>query len=279
LVPPDLSLPIQERIYDVDILSYLPVVTGTGSTFRIVKDTSTTGITAAGTAEGGNKPQLTVNYTNIDTAYVVGAVYITLTRQSISDYPQSLSVTIQRAMNDVMGWRNGQLLNGTGSGGQIQGLIPAAGSTIAVPATLPTGVTQLDYFVQAVDQMRVASGVFATPDLCFLNPVTWHSLLLIKDSLGRPLLNPMQGVATSYQIAGVPVKLSTDCPAGTACLVDTNRYGYAVVREGMSVVDGYVATDLAQNQRSWVVEWRGMQTISRSAAICTITGLETTFVI
>jgi hypothetical protein len=31
LVPADLSLPIQERIYDVDIMRHLPTITGSGS--------------------------------------------------------------------------------------------------------------------------------------------------------------------------------------------------------------------------------------------------------
>jgi HK97 family phage major capsid protein len=279
LVPPDLSLPIQERIYDVDIMSYLPVITGTGSTFRYVKDPSTTGVIATVVAEGAAKPQNVVTYTNVDTAYAKLAEYITLSHETITDYPQSLGVTVQRAMNDVISERNLQLVSGSGASGNLDGLVTAAGSTIAVPGSLPTGVTQLDYFIQGVDTLRVASGVFAVADLVLLHPSTWHSLLLLKDSLGRPLLNPEQGVAASFQIAGVPVKISTDVPAGTAVMLDTSRYGYVVVRESMLVLDGYNASDFIENLRSWVIETRLTQIVTRPTAICTITGLETTFTI
>ncbi|SBS76422.1 hypothetical protein MHPYR_310086 [uncultured Mycobacterium sp.] len=279
LVPADLSLPIQERIYDVDIMSYLPTITGSGSTFRFVYDPSTTGVTATVVAEGAAKPQNVVTYENVDTAYTKLAEFITLSHETISDYPQSLGATIQRAMNDVISKRNTQLLSGSGASGNMNGLITAAGSTIAVPGSLATGVTQLDYFIQAVDTLRVAPGVFAVADLCLLHPSTWHSLLLLKDSLGRPLLNPEQGVATSFQIAGVPVKISTDVPAGTAVVLDTSRYGYVVVRESVLVLDGFNASDFVENLRSWVIETRLTHIVTRPTAICTITGLETTFTI
>lgn len=279
LVPADLSLPIQERIYDVDVMSYLPVITGTGSTFRFVKDPSTTGVTATAVAEGAAKPQNVVTYVDTDTPYSKLAEFITLSHETIQDYPQSLGVTIQRAMNDVISKRNLELLSGTGTGGDLNGLITTAGNTVAVPSTLPANTSPLDYFIQGVDVLRTAPGVFAVADLCLLNPVTWHSLLLLKDTLLRPLLNPAQGIAASFQIAGVPVKLSTDVPAGVAVMLDTSRYGYVVVRESMLVLDGFNASDFIENLRSWVIETRLTQVVVRPTAICTITGLETTFTI
>jgi HK97 family phage major capsid protein len=279
LVPADLSLPIQERIFDVDVMGYLPTITGGGSTFRIVTDTSITSSytpTAALTAEGAAKAQNPVAYTDVDFHYGKLAEYITLSRETLADYPTSLNVTIQKAMNDVVMERNIQLLSGTST---IPGLIPNAGNTIAVPTSLATGVTQLDYFVQAAETVRSAPGVFAEPNLCILHPTTWYSLQLIKDSLGRPLLNPSQGIAATHQIAGVPVKLSTDIAAGTALLLNTDRYGYVVVRESIVTLQGYNAEDFISNLQSWVVESRLTQVIVRPTAIVTITGLESTFTI
>jgi len=279
LVPADLSLPIVERLFDIDVMGYLPTISGGSSTFRVVTDTTITSSytpTAALVAEGGPKPQNPVAYTDQDFSYGKLAEYVTLSRETLSDYPTSLNVTIQKMFNDLIMQRNIELLSGAST---IPGLIPNAGNTIAVPDTLPTGATQLDYFVQAAETVRSAPGVYAEPDLCIMHPTTWYSLLLIKDTLGRPLLNPAQGIATTHQIAGVPVRLSTDIAAGTAVLLSTQHYGYVVVREAIVTLTGYNQSDFIENLQSWVGETRLTQVIVRPTAIVTITGLESTFTI
>jgi HK97 family phage major capsid protein len=280
LVPPDLSLPIQERLYDVRVLDMLPVITGSGSVFRYVMDPSTTGVTAATTAEGALKPELDIDYTDTDTTYTKGAVFIRLSYETISDYPTSLSASITRAMNDLMSWENSQLLNGTGASGSNPGMVGLNNvsgiGTLAIPDSLPTGATNIDYFTVARDSMRTSPGVFAEPDIAIMHPTTFHSLCLEKDSLGRYLLNPSPGVDTADRIVGIPVRLTTDQTEGVATLIDTKKYGYAVVREGVIVYGpDHSGTDFQQNLRSWAVETRLTSIVIRPGAVFTITNLPT----
>lgn len=68
---------------------------------------------------------------------------------------------------------------------------------------------------------------------------------------------------------------TTQLAAGTDVLLDTNKAGYVVVRESLTLRQGTSDDDFVGNVVRWVSEERLALAIERPAAVCKITGLPT----
>lgn len=97
---------------------------------------------------------------------------------------------------------DGQLLNGSGSGGQLTGLLDAADVT-AVTATTATAAANLATVAKAYDLAGVAAGV--APDTTVLHP---RRLGFIKGTIGYAPAWPASGEL--IEAPGMPVTLTTN---------------------------------------------------------------------
>ena len=68
---------------------------------------------------------------------------------------------------------------------------------------------------------------------------------------------------------------TTQLAAGTDVLLDTNKAGYVVVRESLTLRQGTSDDDFVGNVVRWVSEERLALAIERPAAVRKITGLPT----
>jgi len=117
-----------------------------GSSLEYVKETGFNN-NAAPVAEGTAKPESDLQFDLVTTSAKVIAHWMKASRQILSDVSQLQSTIDQRLLYGLAYAEEQQLLNGSGTGQNLHGIIPQA-SAYAAPITL-TGAT-------SIDQMRLA---------------------------------------------------------------------------------------------------------------------------
>jgi HK97 family phage major capsid protein len=94
-----------------------------------------------------------------------------------------------------------------------------------------------DAIEQAIEQIRPGPAL-AEPDLFVMSPSSWSVLRRIKDDLHRYTLSPDPTREEANQLWGVPVLVTAQCNPGEDLLIETTKFGKALVREGLVMRQG-----------------------------------------
>lgn len=122
------------------------------------------------------------------TAKVI-AHYVKASRQILSDASQLASMIDGRLRYGLAFKEEQQLLNGTGVGQQLLGIIPQA--TAFVNPMVPPGTgTSIDMIRQAMLQAFLAE--YPATGIV-MNPIDWATIELLKDNTGRYIIGNPQG--------------------------------------------------------------------------------------
>ena len=156
------------------------IATGSGA-ISFLRETSFTDA-AANVAEGAAKPKSDKTFTKIVVPVETIAHYIVVSKQSYEDV-SGLAAEIETNLLDGLNRRvEQQILKGTGTSPQLQGIYP-----IATAATAPTGTpTIIDTLLAAVTQLAIA-GYRATGVV--LSPQDAGAMAVLKDTTGQYILN------------------------------------------------------------------------------------------
>lgn len=147
---------------------------------------------AAETAEGGDKPESKMEFTEADAPVRTIAHFIRVTKQLADDAPALAAYINSRMMYGLNRRIEKQLLNGDGTGSNLKGIF-ATGNYTAHGFTednMQATDTVLDLIRRCAATMR-KSGY--TPNVVFLNPMDFDTLRGMKDSNGNYLMgSPLQ---------------------------------------------------------------------------------------
>lgn len=167
----------------------MPGETASGNV-EYVKETGYTN-NAAPVAEGSQKPKSDITF-NLESAPVRTIAHIfKASRQILDDAPALRSYIDGRARYGLQFKEEVQLLNGDGTGQNINGLVPQA--TDFAPAFTPDAVTGIDRLRLAILQVVLAE----YPATAFvLNPIDWAKIELTKDLGGNYIIGSPQGALT-----------------------------------------------------------------------------------
>lgn len=193
-VPGILPLP-QRRMTIRDLLSPGQM---DGNTLEYVKETGFTN-SAAMVAEGAAKPESDIKLELVSTSAKVIAHWMKASRQVLSDIPMLRSMIDQRLLYGLAYKEESQLLNGDGTGQNLNGII-----TQATAYSAPTSVadtTLIDVLRLAMLQAALAEYP-ATGHV--LHPTDWAVIETTKDSTGRYIIGNPQG-QLSPTLWGLPV--------------------------------------------------------------------------
>lgn len=193
-LPGILPLP-QRRMTVRDLLSQGQM---DGNTLEYVKETGFTN-NAGMVAEGAAKPSSDIQLDLISTSAKVIAHYMKASRQVLSDISQLRSIIDNRLLYGLAYKEEGQLLNGDGTGQNLNGIIPQATAYVA-----PTTISDINIF----DVMRLAMLQAALAEYPatghVLHPTDWAIIETTKDTTGRYIIGNPQGT-TSPTLWALPV--------------------------------------------------------------------------
>jgi HK97 family phage major capsid protein len=280
LLPAELAPGVVEHQHEWRIMDRLQAVTISAPSYEFIvhnfaADTGTlAGPPFAGpVAEGATKPEYVPGTTSQTVTAVKLAMHTAVSYETLADYESWLGYITTESFRQVVDAENQQLLYGTGSGGQVLGLANTSGILTHNAATDPSSFNAIDSIEAAITQLRVGNAL-AEARLLILHPTCWASIRRIKTTsnayaIGDPLREQVNS------IWGVPVLVTTLCTNGQGFLLDLNKFGTAVIREGLVMHQGTSGTDFIQNLARWVFETRLALAVVRPQAVCQIVGLPT----
>ncbi len=160
------------------------------STIEYVKETGFTN-NAAPVAETTAKPYSDLTFDMTSSPVRVLAHLFKASRQILDDAPALRSYIDGRARYGLRFVEENQLLNGSGTGQNLHGLVPQA--TVFNPAFAAEDETAIDRLRLAVLQVVLAE----YPATAFvLNPIDWAKIELTKDAGGNYIIGNPQGSLT-----------------------------------------------------------------------------------
>lgn len=140
--------------------------------------------------EGTLKPQSELTFDDVNQAVVTIAHWVKANKQILADAPQLSSFIDGRLRYGLAYKEEQQLLHGTGSNGEISGLVTEA-TAYSAPFSL-SGATMIDKIRLGLLQAALAE---FPSDGVVVNPIDWARIELTKDSEGRYIIGNPQGTA------------------------------------------------------------------------------------
>ena len=222
---------------------------------------------AAETAEGGDKPQSAVTYTLESVPVATIAHWIKLSKQVMDDAPMIASHVDGRMRYGVAYRLDSQLINGTGTGANIGGLLKSGNYTVFTPGAgvsavnnirkAITAVKQADYLptsimlnpadCEAIDLDEATDGHFRTADPRTGAPMTLWGLPIVETNAmpsGQFLVGAFDMAAQLWNRQGITVDLSesddTNFQSNLVTLRAESRHALTVYRPA-SIVGGALA--------------------------------------
>ncbi|MBM3603646.1 MAG: phage major capsid protein [Alphaproteobacteria bacterium] len=244
-LPGILELP-QRRMTVRDLLSQGRM---DGNTLEYVRETGFTN-NAAPVAELATKPESDLKFDLVNTSAKVIAHWMKASRQILSDFAQLRSVIDSRLMYGLEYVEEQQLLNGDGTGQNLNGIIPQA-TAYTAPITI-ADATEIDAIRLAMLQAEIA--LFPSTGIV-MNPADWGRIELTKDADGRYIIGNPQGTIAPT-LWGLPV-VTTPAIAVDKFLTGAFRMGAQVFdRWDARVEVGYVNDDFIKNLVTILAEER-----------------------
>ncbi len=196
---------------------------------------TTTGTAAAApTAEATLKPQSAISYTRKQAVAVKVAHWVSASEEAINDFPAFTQLVQGDMIAGTILAENAQLLNGSGVGLNMTGMLNTTGIlTRAQVAGTPPTPSDLDVVELAITDLRAGSRI-AEADAMVMAPLTYARLRLAKDSYGRYLAGSPTDVGP-HELWGIPVVVTSQCPANTVLIGAFKESVVLFVRSGIEV--------------------------------------------
>jgi hypothetical protein len=208
-------------------------------------------------AEIENKFQLvTANSSTIAAVQVVG-------RQTLRNVRGLATVVQALMMNDLLIAEDNEILNGTGTNGRIQGIIPVA--------TAPTSLSLSVAFANDSDVVAGIAAELAKNDLVMdfylINPVNYWGLITDKNDDKDYLRSVMFDRSTSQlYVFGIPVFPFTGITIGSF-LGGASRYAMPMQYQGITMrIDEFGQTNTKNNTVMIRVEEEILQAVTKPTA-------------
>lgn len=223
-------------------------------------------------AEEGQKPEATLTTDDATAPVRKIAVLIKVTDEVFADFPMMRDYVNSRLRFMVLQKEEDQLLNGTGAGAQITGILQTSG----ILTQARSSDTNADAVYKAITKVRTPAASVAgyEPDTLVIHPTDWQSFRLAKDGQNRYFGGGPFGQMESDMYWGLKVVVTTAIAQGT-CLVGAFKLGAQIwQREGVRVeAFDQNEDDVNFNRVTVRVEERLALTVYRPSAFCTVTSL------
>lgn len=221
---------------------------------------------AAAVAEGGTKPESALDFTErTDTVRKV-ATWIPATSEFLDDNAGIRSYIEQRLRFMLAREEEDQLLNGSGTAPNIQGILNRTGIQTVGSAN------DLNAIYNGITEVRVDGG--AEPTAVVIHPLSWQGLRLAKDG-NSAYYGPGPFVADDVErIWGLRVRVTPLIAEGTALVGAFQPHAQVFRKGGVRVVASTEhSTYFVENKVAILAEERLALAVYRPAAFCTVTGL------
>ena len=170
---------------------------------------------AAGTAEGGNKPESDLTFEEVTVPIITIPHFIKVSKQALDDSSFLQSYIDRRMSHGINNAVEQQVISGDGTGQNYSGWL-AAGNFVEID---PAGTT--DIYGLASKQKYAMIAADYMPEYFYMNPLDWATAETIRRAAGDAAFVAASG-AVNYvnnglqpMLWGLPVVLSNNIPQGS----------------------------------------------------------------
>jgi HK97 family phage major capsid protein len=212
-------------------------------------------------SEGSLKPESDMTFTSETEAVATIAHHLRISKQMAADVPALVSNINGRLTYGLKLEEEDQLLNGSGTGGNIEGIYTAA--TLYTNTTSIANETDVDKIRLAILQAELA---FAEVNGIVLHPTNWALMELTKDTTGQYVFAQPQQRATP-QLWGRTVVATPAMTSGRFLVGDFAQHAQIFDREDASVaISAEDRDNFVRNMLTILVEERLALAIYRPQA-------------
>ncbi|MBO1903999.1 phage major capsid protein [Microvirga sp. 3-52] len=237
---------VQRRPIIRDLLTVLQM---SGNAVEVLKQTGRTN-NAAPVAETALKPESDMQF-GLDTVPArVIAHWTKASRQVLDDVPQLMGIIDTELLDGLALKEEVQILNGDGTGQNLEGLIPQATDFAApFPVTDPTMLDTLGLAIlQGALAEHPATGIV-------MHPSDWTRITLMKDADGNYIMGA-PGTSIDQRVFGLPVVVTQAIAQDTFLLGDWRAAATLYDRWTARVEVGTVNDDFIRNLVTVLAEER-----------------------
>jgi HK97 family phage major capsid protein len=268
---------ISVRRTSVDVVEFVRETSHTNSAAVVAEATSaaapTTGASSGAAltlnAGGGYKPEGAFAYEVVTAAVKTIAEWVPATKRALADASQLEGLIRDGLIADVVEKEEDQVLNGSGTGENITGILATSGIQTQA-ATTTNDKTRLTSYRQAITKIRTTGR--SIPNGVVVNPVQAEAIDTSADSSLRFYGNgPFStGPRTLW---GLPMVESEAIAAGTALVGDFSKAVLWDREQATISMTNSHADFFIRNLVAILAEERVAFGVTRPSAFCTVTGL------
>jgi HK97 family phage major capsid protein len=217
---------------------------------------------AAETAQGGLKPESTIEFEQYNVSIETIPHWIKVTTRLMADAP-AIAAYIDTRLRDGLAQRvDNQLINGNGTSPNISGLTDSGNYTAFSPGE---NSNLFDAINKAKWELWETGN---PPDVAFVNPADWAEAERIRESAGSGMyLYGTPGTVAQPSVYGVTVVPSTHVTAGSFIIGAIRSSCLIYNRQNVVVEMGYVDDDFTRNLVTIRAEERLALSVDKASAI------------
>lgn len=220
-------------------------------------------------APGGLKPESALELDTVIEAAKKIATTLTTEDEILDDLAFARSYIDGRLRTFVELKEEDELLNGSGSGAHITGLLNRSGLATAIPMGTDT---RPDAIYKQINAIQTTA--FLYPDGIVINPSDWLDIKLAKDANGQYYGGGPFAAGAPDMLWGLPVSVTPAIAAGTALVGAFQSAAQVLQRRGLTVeATNTNEDDFTHNRVTFRAEERLALAVYRPGAFGKVTGL------
>jgi HK97 family phage major capsid protein len=202
---------VQTLFKRLTVADLLAPGTTDSTSITYMKETTFTNAAAA-VAEGAQKPESTLAFEQVSDLVKKIAHWLPVTDEMLEDVAQIRSYIDARLMLGLDLTEEDQLLNGSGVGANLTGLMNR--SNLTATETRAGSVTNAEAIF--IEHMKIFNASFVMPTATVLNPANWQTIQLSKDGNGQYYGSGPFAGSQSPTLWGLPAVVTPSIVANTA---------------------------------------------------------------
>lgn len=249
----------------LSVLDLLPTGTMDGNSIPYTEESGSLD-TATETAEGSAKPEGAWTPTDKEATAQTIAHWQKIRKQVLADFPALQSIIDNRLRYGVLRRLEAQVLNGSGSGSNLTGILNTSGIG-NVP--YDAGELPVDQILEGITKVLLAD---AMADGIVMHPTDWAAALKLKATGGDEQYYSGGPFSVTPQVMwGLPLIPSKAIPLGTALVGDFAIGAQLFIREGVNVlISDSDQDDFIKNKVTLLGEMRAALPVWRPPAFAEV---------
>ncbi len=199
-------------------------IPATGGSFTYQKELVFTNSAEAQAGDGAEKAESGMTFEEIVQAVSPYAHWLKISKQVLSDAPQTVDFTANRLINGLESKIEAAILNGDGTSSKLSGLLDTENFTAHSPGAGTDGLENLRSAKKTLQAADFDCNLF------ILNPTDAEAIDVIQDTTGQYVYGDPRA-ADGTMIWGVPVFISTHLTAGQFVALDRHQAATVHMRE------------------------------------------------